>query len=289
LLGLARWSAGDWPGAYAAYQDALSVEPRTLGRGHLYCQWGLLEIERRELEAALEKIATGYSLIVRAEPSGRDLAHGLIARSVCYWHHGRYYEAEADCRRALVDHIHPKRDARLHFSAVQNLALCYVYGTGGVERIVRALDALGEAEAALRRCRLALRNSKQGAYLLWTRGMVLRMIGAVERSESLYQSARQVFERIGAMTEWIELSLDLGDIYLDHGQWGRLRSLVGEMLQVTRDPETVVALTLFLGSLDRRQLDDEVLRRVYRTIHGHRRKVPVVPTPVDELEGPIGF
>lgn len=290
FLGLVRHTTGDLSGAHSAFDEASRREESELARGHVLRMWALLELDRRRYDEALRKANRGLALIEGAEPSYRDVAQGYLSRGIVFRHCERYDDAESDYRKALRL-IHPKKDADLHFKALQNLSLALLFGAREPRRVERALKTLDVANRQLRRYRIRLK-SLQNASVLWIRGLAYRIVGADERAETLMSRAREILFELGALTEWTRLSLDVTEIYMHYGKWGMVKRTLGEILDHTQDAEVLAVIAVFYDAIraDAVTVTEDVVERVYSTVHGDQRLPPSLglAEAVADTE-PIGF
>lgn len=288
-LAYARRVSGDREGAHEAFRRASAVEESPLKLGHVFCQWALLELDRHRHDEALRRVERGLELIEAAEPSHRDVAQGLLSRAIVLSHAQRYDDAERDNRSAL-ELIHPRKDADLHFRAMQNLSFDLLTSAIDPCRVERALRTLDEANKVLRRYRIRLKTL-QNACVLWVRGHAFRKIGADERAESLFVRARDILFEIGALSHWTSLSLDLIEIHMHYARWGLVKKTLGEILDHAQNAEVLAAVAVFYDAIraDAVEVTGSVLERVYAAVHGgHRQPPDLVLGETDDSE-PIGF
>jgi hypothetical protein len=224
-----------------------------------------------------------------------SLAAALNREAILLWKSGQKCSEVAQLfLRALREtNEHTKRTAAVaskNFAAAS--AMAWMSGEPGY-RADRALAQIKRARRDLSHFGYD-RHTLWGARLQWVEGNGLSFLfgGFSDAAEYHFVAAKSTLLDLGAKQDVVLLNLDIGYWLILDGNWARLEILARETLDLAISAgfgaEKTTALKQWIAAIERRTLEEQVFRAVYREIRG----LDSVQLPLErkaEDDDPIGW
>ena len=196
-------------------------------------------------------------LVYRAARDRHLEGRTLIKKGTAFGHVGRTQEAVSLIRRGL-SRINLLEEPGLLVTARHNL-IWYLNESGHHREALRALEST-------RTLYRSLGQPTHRVRLRWLEGRILRDLDRLDEAEAALREARSGFVERGIGFDAARVSLDLATVLLKRGQAAELKRLAAEMVPVfeSRDvhEEAIAALLLFQRAAEAEEVTMGLLERI---------------------------
>jgi tetratricopeptide (TPR) repeat protein len=269
VLGSAFRAVGNYRDADKAFATA-ALHSKTLSdleRAELKRRMTYLRLDQRRVDEARELIDEA----IGSYRQDGDLKNRHFL-GCCYLARGNIHCETGSMGLAVVDyteslnHIQLKRDPKVYYSAVHNLAVALA-DCRDREALDRALQSLREAQQ-----RVPYRGRHMAKFKLkWLMGLIYTVFGLTRHAVRLLYRARDGLIELGAAYEVALISLDLALVYLDECRpaW-EIEALAAETHRLFRDlsadQEALAALAIWRKAAAEKELTHQIVRTVRATV-----------------------
>lgn len=268
LLGGARRSAGDLPGAEDAYSEALEISQTgplsEFVEADRDRRLSTLRACQGRTDDALASVEPAVKTLRKLGDS--SLPRALVALGYALYSAGRSDESLAALSEALAT-ANPATIAgkRVISTASKNVAILLVRAN----RLAGALSYLDQAEATLPHKRCA-----EARLIQWARGAVYERLGSHARAEKFYRRSLAGFERLRLPWEAALVGIDLAALHHLTGEPSRMEAAAARAFDLFRNlsgasAKTLQALSMWRDAVRQRTWDGtlpavrvEILARV---------------------------
>ncbi len=264
VLGAAHRAIGDFAEAERAYDaaEAHSKSLPELERVDLSRRKAYLRLAQGRTDEALELIESAIvTYRLHGDLAKRDsLGRCYLTRGEVHWNCGNSSQAVLDYATALT-HLDLSNSRFVH-ATLHNLMVALATSA--------TPDALGKASKLLKQAetRTYYKRNRLAKYKLkWLKALICLRFGSTRQAIRFLSTARDGLSKLGAVHDFILISLDLNDAYFMEARpaW-ELRALAQETYELasslSTSGEAVAALTQWRDAAEQEALTEEIVRQV---------------------------